>query len=470
MKLCKIAGLSSLLLAGPMLFASCQDELSTIGGSLASGEVSITIDSLHFEMNPSCYVDENYDSRSTTNLIGRLNVPEYGELDCSFVSRMMCAAKLPVPDSIPASRVDSIKILFNVPRGELTGDSLAPQQLKVYRLTKQLPSDIDNSFDPTGYYDESSLLGSVSYTLSALGLNDSTFIKKKEITIPVSLPREFGEEVVTAYREHPEIFEWPQTFAQYFPGIYVKPSFGAGCVANVASTRFMTWYYHKDIKIELAGGENNGKEIHVADSVALWGSAPEVLSSNNISYTISDNLHRLAGEGKILVTTPGGYRAKFKMPVAEILAKYASSTSNLQVITQMSLSIPAKPVENEFGLEVVPNLLLVPTKEVEAFFAEGKVPDAKRSFYADYSDTEKKYIFRGMREYIVAMAEKDSWTEEDTDYTLVPVELKKEVVTQGTQKLTQIMACVPYLLRPTMTELDMEKSVIVFTYSDQTLE
>lgn len=470
MKLRKIAGISTLFLAGAMMLGSCQDELSTIGGSLAGGEVSITIDSLHFELNPSCYVDNNYDSRDSTNLIGRFNVPEYGELNCSFVSRLMCAASLPVPDSIPASRVDSIKILFNVPRGQLTGDSLAPQQLKVYRLTKQLPNDIDNSFDPTGYYDESSLLGSVSYTLSALGLNDSTFAKKKNITIPVSLPRQFGEDLITAYREHPEIFEWPQTFAKYFPGIYVKPSFGSGCVANVASTRFMTWYYHKENKVVLGGGEDNGKEIHVADSVALLGSAPEVLSSNNISYKISDNLHNLANAGKILVTTPGGYRAKFKMPVAEILDKYTSSTSNLQVITQMSLSIPAKPVENEFGLTVAPSLLLVPTHEVEEFFNERKVPDAKRSFYADYSETEKKYIFRGMREYIVAMSEKGTWTDEDTDYTLVPVLLKKETVSQGAQSLTQIMACMPYMLRPTMAELDMEKAMIVFTYSDQTLE
>lgn len=469
MKLYQLAGVT-LLCSGALLLASCENELSSIGGSLASGEVSITIDSLHFELNPTCYVDQKFDTRSTTNLIGRISVAEYGDLDCSYVTRLMCADALPVPDSIPSSRVDSVKILMTVPRGQLTGDSLAPQQLTVYKLNRQLPSDISNDFDPTGYFDDQNPLGSVSFTLSALGMNDSTFAKKSEIVIPVSLPREFGVEMFDAYRKNSEPFQWPSSFAQYFPGIYVKPIFGAGCVANVASTKFMTWYHHLEDKTYLIDSKYETKQVHVADSVALFSSAPEVLSSNNITYKISENLHNLAESGKILLTTPGGFRAKFTMPVAEILAKYMTDNSNLQVISQLSLSIPAAPVTNDYGIGVPPSLLLVPTAKVEEFFKNGSVPDSKTSFYADYNSEKKAYVFNGMRQFIVDMAEKNSWTEDETDYTLIPVQLRKETYTQGTQTLTQIMSCVPYIVRPTMCELFMNKAMIVFTYSNQTLE
>ena len=98
------------------------------------------------------------------------------------------------------------------------------------------------------------------------------------------------------------------------------------------------------------------------------------------------------------------------------------------------------------------------------------MPDSKTSFYADYNSEKKAYVFNGMRQFIVDMAEKNSWTEDETDYTLIPVQLRKETYTQGTQTLTQIMSCVPYIVRPTMCELLMNKAMIVFTYSNQTLE
>ena len=116
--------------------------------------------------------DDAVDTRSTTNLLGRISVPEYGDLHCSFVSQLLSTARLDIPDSIPISQIDSMKLVLYVPRGELTGDSLAPQQLKAYRLTKTLPSDINNHFDPTGYYDPTSTLGSRSFTISALGMRD----------------------------------------------------------------------------------------------------------------------------------------------------------------------------------------------------------------------------------------------------------------------------------------------------------
>lgn len=230
------------------ILASCEDSTSPIGGSLVNGEVSITVDTLEMKLDASSIMEPEFDSRTQTKLLGRINVPEYGSLECSFVSQLMCATKMNIPDSITVNDIDSIRMVLTVPRGSLTGDSLAPQQLKVYRLTRQLPSDINSAFDPDGYYDPSSPLGVRSYTLSALSMNDSLFKKQESIRIPIMLPKKMAQDVFNAYKNNPGIFQWPQTFAQYFPGVYVEQNFGNGCIGVISSMKFFTyWHYMRQV-------------------------------------------------------------------------------------------------------------------------------------------------------------------------------------------------------------------------------
>ena len=99
---------------------SCQDEVSGIGGSLTSGEVAITVDSIETALESESVYYDRFDGRNTTKLLGRISVPEYGSLDCSFVSQMMCATKMNIPDSIPVEDVDSMRLVLSVPRGSLT--------------------------------------------------------------------------------------------------------------------------------------------------------------------------------------------------------------------------------------------------------------------------------------------------------------------------------------------------------------
>lgn len=168
-----LKGLGALCLAAYLPLTSCKDDVSSIGGSLTSGEVTIVMDSIYTDIQAKPVLSESIDGRSLTKLVGRINVPEYGRLECAFVTQMMSATKMPVPDSITEQHVDSMRLVLSVPRGSLTGDSLAPQQLSVYRLTKQLPSGIQSDFDPSGYYDSSSPWAKRSYTLSVIARGDS---------------------------------------------------------------------------------------------------------------------------------------------------------------------------------------------------------------------------------------------------------------------------------------------------------
>ena len=116
------------------MLVSCQDDVSGMGGSLVSGEVTITVDSIQTALECESVYYDSFDGRNSTKLLGRISVPEYGSLECSFVSQMMSATKMNIPDSIGVEDLDSMRLVLSVPRGSLTGDSLAPQQLKVFRL------------------------------------------------------------------------------------------------------------------------------------------------------------------------------------------------------------------------------------------------------------------------------------------------------------------------------------------------
>lgn len=453
--------------------SACEDAVSQIGDSIVSGEASISIDSIIFDLNATPVKKDRFDARSGSFMFGNINVPEYGELNCSFVSRFMSVTSLPAADTIPTERVDSCKLLIGVPRGNMTGDSISVQQLAVYPLNKQLPSSITNQFDPSGYYAKKDVLGSLNYTGSMLGEVDSLYYTTSGFNLSVKLPVELGRDIFTKYKESPEIFAWPQTFAQYFPGIYVKPTFGNGCVIN-STQLLMVAYVHnfKTTEETDSAGNKTTKETLVRDSVLMFSATPEVLSSNNISYKVSNHIKNLISQGKTIITTPGGYEAKFQFPAKDVIERYRKNNTRLSIISNLSLSIPAEEVENEHGIYVAPYMLLIKTSEVENFFANNKIPDNKTSFYASYNAISKTYEFSELRDYLLNLLDKETITDDDIDFSLVPVLISQESVNNTYYGSTTyyVTKCVPYILAPTMTQLDTKNALVVFTFSSQVIE
>ncbi len=464
------------LVCGALLLAcaaatSCnEDETSPIGSSLTQGEVTIIVDSTAFDLNSRPVYRQRYDTRSTTTLLGRLDVPEYGSLSCSFVSQLLPAAALAIPDSITESHVDSLKMIIQVPRGSLTGDSLAPQQLRVFRLNRQLPSDISNQFDPTGYYDPSAPVGTRSYTISAISESDSLFTHATTIPISVTLPREEAVSTYRAYHEQPELFQWPAEFAKFMPGIYVEQNFGRGCVANISKTFFLLYWHYRVQRNVMVDSVSTPKVVLMKDSVAVFTTAPEVLSSNNITYLPSQTLDNRVAAGETILTTPGGYETRITFPAQAILNRYHEQDFNMAVINGLSMSLPATTIPNDYNIGVAPYLLMVKTSEIDDFFAEGRIPNEKTSFYATYNSLNGAYEFKNMRQYLLDLVAKDKVDENDTDFTLMPVYLTIESEkSQYSNVVTNyVTSCTPYIYAPTMTRLSTDRAMICFTFSQQT--
>ena len=494
-------------IAAGAILLSCEDQTPTVGSALASGEVQIALDSLIWngtmqsiyrgdqekkvecpKINYTTVYDEAVDTRSTTNLLGRISVPEYGDLNCSFVSRLMCTTKLDIPDSIinKPERIDSMKLILTVPRGALTGDSLAPQQLRVFRLTKSLPSDIDNRFDPTGYYDPSDPLGTRSFTLSALGMSDSLYTHRTYVDISIPMSKEMALQTVEAYTNPATsgIFEWPQTFEQYFHGIYVEPTFGRGCVANIAYTDFVIYYHYFTPKTtENSDGTSTTVIETKVGGAGVFASSPIVLSSNNVTYRPSSLLNTLAAENQAIITSPGGYKVNFRFPGRELVDLYLDSQSKMAVVSNLKFSIPAEEIQNDYGITPPPYLLMVKTSKLSEFLASNSLPDNKDSFYAAYSSSEQLYSFSSMRSYILDLIQ-NGIKDEDLDFTIIPANIEFETnessydsssyyswllgySSSSSSTTSYPTKCTPYIAKPSMCRLKMDEAQTVFSYSLQ---
>lgn len=466
----RLAAGSLAVLAAVGGLSSCEEEESLVGGGIRPSEVTITVDSTTFDLKGQSVAAPEIDSRSTTTLLGSINTSEYGKLRCSFVTQLLPAQEINLSEDIKPSDIDSVKLILRIPRASITGDTLAPQQATVYRLTQQLPADINSSYDPTGKYSLTPL-GRRNYTLSEVAMGTSANVQRNVISLQIKMPTAFGADALRQYREDPSMFLWPQTFAKEFPGLFVDATFGKGCIASITALNIYVYTHHETTVTEVVDKETVEKKKIVRDSTCFFASAPEVLSSNVISYTPSKGIHDLVAEGKSIITTPGGYTTRIIFPAKELLATFRSHGYDLAVINSLSMSIPAEKISNNLGIGVPPTLLMVKASEADAFFAESKVPDSKSSFILKWNSTNGCYKLSSMRSYITELAAAEGEIDEkDTEFMLIPVTTVSETITNSSDGSTSEVytSCVPYLSTPTMTVLNTDKATIVFTFSNQT--
>lgn len=147
--------LAHIVAAAAMLFAAsaCEDTTSNIGSSLVNDDVKIVIDSA-FTANGRSVAIQSIRPKTVTQILGKIDVPEYGRLSSSVVSQFLPSTELDTANFVP-SDVDSLILTLRYANGSFIGDSVAPMGVNVYALTKQLPAGIASDFDPEGYYNPS---------------------------------------------------------------------------------------------------------------------------------------------------------------------------------------------------------------------------------------------------------------------------------------------------------------------------
>lgn len=453
-------------------FTSCEDSVSTAGGSLVQDEVEIIIDE-NFSVSGRSVSNSLVQSRTVLQLLGNIDAKGYGSLKSDIVCQYMPAASL-VTDGVTSETIDSVKLVLAMFKDGFAGDSVVPMGLSVYELNRTLPSPIYSDFDPEDYYDPADKIGSTVYSAlidgsKEVGVDNSGSVFKE---IRVKLPREFGVKLFECYKSSPQIFSDPQAFAQWFPGLYIANSFGSGRVTRVISN-IINVYYHSVKPIP-----DTTRDTVIPAVGSYLAVTPEIITNNNISYSMAPSLSDEVAAGKTLLVAPLGYDVEFTFPASEILRRYKAQGGNMSVINSLTFSLPAKTIENNYGLTPPPYILMVKKKDKEKFFTGRQVNDNVSSFYASYNTATKSYDFGSMRDYILDIVKKGEASAEDEEFVICPAMVSFYVNSSSdyysyyygyNSQSTQVSSITPYISEPVMAELDFSKAVIRFTFSKQTL-
>ena len=124
--------LLSIIIAGGI--SSCVDD--TIGTSLSNNDLHIVSDST-FTVSGVSERNEVILTRTMTQLLGAINVKNFGELKSDFVCQFLPSTSIDTTN-LTVDMIESINLIMRSPIGAYTGDSIMPMRVNVYQLEKQL--------------------------------------------------------------------------------------------------------------------------------------------------------------------------------------------------------------------------------------------------------------------------------------------------------------------------------------------
>lgn len=457
-----------IILATALGFSACDDTVTTLGSSLVNDDSEIVIDSA-FSVTGISKPNDDIQSRSIVQMLGSIDAKEYGHFSSDFVTQFISAVNLDTT-GVSINDLDSIKLLMFFMPGGFTGDSLVPMGLEVYPLTRPLPSPIYSDFDPTGYYDPNTCWtnGTQIYTANALYSDSVSALDYR--TVSVKLPLAFAKKFYNEYLTNPATFATPQSFVNFFPGLYIKNSFGSGRVINFNETRINLYYGRHTTKTNTAGLT---VDTIIHTSSTYMAVAPEVITNNIINMSLSPQLQSMISAGNTMLVAPASYDIELTFPIREIIASYRANAGKMSVINSLSLTLPVEEITNNYNINPPTSVLLVLTKDKKSFFANNKIADDKTSFLGIYDETNQCYTFDGMRQYLIDMMAKDRLTADDYTFTLTPVDVTYENSSSGsyyyTNTVSYVTAVTPYISGPAMCKINLDDAKIKFTYSKQSI-
>lgn len=458
MKLLRLLPIS-LLLGG---LIAC-NESNTIGSSLVQDKIEIVIDST-FSITGSSVANPIIQSRTSNQLLGKIDAKGYGYLATDFLTQLMPSNAIDTV-GVTANDLDSIQLRMFMSVSGYVGDTLAPMALQVFRLNKEISAPIYSNVNPQQYYSPSDLLASTGYSASVVGLSDDLFnrytnpdsaVRMVNVKLPISLAKEFFNK----YKQDPSLFNDPQRFADWFPGLYIKNNFGSGRIMQFYASNVYLFYKKKQ--------NINGKDSIFSSANVIMSVTPEVVLGNSITFDISNELKEHTKKLPTLVA-PAGYNVDVKIPIREMLAKYKSQSNTYTVINTLKLEVPVEDIENDYNITAPNDMLLIRKDKVDEFFSKQQINDNVNSFYATYNASTKSYSFNSMRQYFIDMTKKGSVTDADGEFVLIPVTPIMELEQTGYTPTYVVMALLPYAGIPSMATVKMDETRFVLTFSNQSI-
>lgn len=437
------------IVASLLIMVACEENLNELGSSIGSASFTITEDSLIIP-SKTVEVDSCY-SNTLKQMLGNVSIPDFGTIDSELLTQLIPAVRLDT-DSIVS--IDSLILHLRYYRsGGYIGDSLAPIQFTVYELEKQLTKDAAyTNINPADYVNlNSTPLAVRSFVASDVEISDD-LKSDYYIEVNTSLGTELAQMFYDKYLEDQDIFDNPRSFVEYYPGLYLKTTFGDGTLLKISATSFSMYYTRRNI--------SGADEVTEQDSLYIdadFMAASSLGISVNALKTTTPDYMKIQHEDTSYIKAPLGVEARIELPVEYIINKIESAGDN-SILNAVTLKVPTfGAIDNDYDIAPPAYLLLVRESERKDFFRNGELTDGENYFLAAYSDSI--YDFGNISGYITNIMDEDEGVDEtDNVMLLVPVDV-------STDSSTGSVTAISESLTPSLVKIENDSIQVKIVYT-----
>lgn len=410
-----------------LAFASCDDDLNSIGGTIQppADSILVSTDTLAVKARTISMQDSVY-ARTINGVLGKYEDVVFGTTKSDYLCQFYFPEGGKFQDNL--LQIDSVQFVIDF--NTFSGDTLAPMGLSVYEATKTIPENFYTNADPTKYIgDNPILLASEAYTISGakkIRNSSSSAIIQREIIADLGI--DFGKRIYNGWKD--KKFTDNASFNNFFKGAYVTTNFGSGSLIRVLYTSVDIYYKYNDV----LGNYNNTADTIRRATFSLTVT-PEVMQLNHIQNKNPEELFQ-EGTGATYLKTPAGVYTEVVFPINKIrenMVIKGGKSINTALFTLKGYT--EKESTAKYELSRPTTLLLINKDSVDSFFSQRKLYDGKTTIVGTLG-SNNIYSFANISSLINAY--KDMNLAKDPVFAVIPVEVAYKTDANGTSYLTGV--------------------------------
>lgn len=452
--------LNKYIAAGCLIWTSltsCTDDLNSIGTSIQPEEDKIYVYSDTFQLEASTIKMDSVYARTRQGILGYIDDPQYGSIKAEYMCQFYCPEDYKFAYTPYQGKIDSVD--FKIYYTTWIGDSITSMQAQLYMVSKPLDRDYYTNIDPTHYSDMSKFIAEATYTAYDKSISDSihnippTDAGYYMPRITFALPDAFGQKFYEATLNNRAAFKNQDTFNEFFPGIYVKQSYGVGNMINIENTRFTIYYKHA---IKSTAGKDS-----LVSYAETFNVTKEVIQLNKVESAHVEEM-LVPNDDYTYIKSPAGICTRIVIPTKAINAVIKD-----RIINNVPLKLKALQQEDfTYALNPPENLLLVMEDSVKTFFEDGQIENNKTNYLSNpYNASSRTYEFPNLSSLIKNHAEKHA----DKDLVMLAIPVSRTVGKQqsGYYETTTYTTSITHYMAPAAVTIrkDSEAMKIPITSS-----
>jgi len=408
-----------------IIYMACNDTIGRVGLGIQPDEDKIVVfDTMVYINAQTIEVDSVY-AKTPSGLLGEFYDPSYGSIKSSYMCQYYPSVGFPYIDSIKDYKIDSVRL--NIYYSTYIGDSLAPMEVTVYPVIKALDKNYYTNANPEDYCDMDHPFAKYAYTSRNMNISDSILqLSNYYRYISIPMPVKIGQDYLDAVRD--STIKTLDDFLDFFPGTYIKTTFGTGSMLPVDVSEIVLYYTRSATLTNVDGADSLGYVV----SGASFTVTKEIIQLNkfenkNPAFLTEDNPE------KTYLKSPAGVFTELTIPVKEIVKgigkkEFSSVTLSLQAYPQddwnYSLQFPGTTYSLTPSLAggttgYSSKLLLIEPDSVANFFEMKKVADNKTTYTTQFNTSTYSYDFSNIAN-VVQNAIKNA-PDKDLKLWLIPV-------------------------------------------------